>query len=72
MCSHKLKVENVLNRIFILLPESFPGVGLVGAGGVKNFGVGICDGPPSTARSSIYLTVGPIPGADPGFLVRVY
>ena len=24
----------------------------MGAGGVKNFSVGICDGPPSTARSS--------------------
>ena len=30
-------------------------VGLRGAGGVKNFCVGICDGPPSTARSSFNL-----------------
>ena len=29
-------------------------VGLQGAGGVKNFSVGICDGAPSPARSSIY------------------
>ena len=27
-------------------------MGLRGAGGVKNFSVGICDGAPSTARSS--------------------
>ena len=26
----------------------------MGAGGVKNFSVGICDGAPSTARSSYY------------------
>ena len=44
--------ENILNRIFILLPRSCPGMGLRGAGGVKNFSVGICDGAPSTARSS--------------------
>ena len=30
-----------------------PGVGLVGAGGVKNFSVGICDGASSTAHSSV-------------------
>ena len=29
-----------------------PQMGLRGAGGVKNFSVGICDGAPSTARSS--------------------
>ena len=33
MCSHIIKIENILNRIFIMLPESCPGVGLVGAGG---------------------------------------
>ena len=44
------KIENILNRIFILLPRSCPGVGLQGAGGVKNFSVGICDGAPSTVR----------------------
>ena len=32
-----------------------PGCG--GAGGVKNFSVGICDGAPSTARSSLTLKV---------------
>ena len=39
----------------ILLPRSCPGLGLRGAGGVKNFSVGICDGAPSTARSSFIL-----------------
>ena len=55
MCSHKYKIVNILNRIFILKPESCPGVGLVGAGGVKNFSVGICDVDPSTARSSFII-----------------
>ena len=34
-----------------------PGVGLGGAGGggVKNFSLGICDGAPSTAPSSLIL-----------------
>ena len=32
-----------------------PGVGLRGAGWVKHFSVGICDGAPSTARSSCLL-----------------
>ena len=53
VCSHKLKIENILNRIFILLPGPCPRVGLRGAGGVKNFSVGICDGAPSTTRSSL-------------------
>ena len=39
--------------LILLLPRSCPGVGLRGTGGVKNFSVGICDGAPSTARSSI-------------------
>ena len=53
VCSHKQKIDNILNRIFILLPRSCPGVGLLGAGGVKNLGMGICDGAPSTACSSL-------------------
>ena len=32
-------------------------LGVRGAGGVKNFSVGICDGAPSTARSSISLEI---------------
>ena len=53
VCSHKCKIQNILNRIFILLPRSCPGAGLRGAGGVKNFSVGICDGAPLTAHSSL-------------------
>ena len=49
------KIENILNRIFILLPRSCPGVGLQDAGGVKNFSLGICDGAPSTSRSSFFI-----------------
>ena len=49
----QIKDRNILNRIFILLPGSCPGVRLVGAGGVKNFSVGICDGAPSTTCSSL-------------------
>ena len=47
----------MLNRIFILLSRSGPGVGLLGAGGVKNFSVGIYDGALSTARSSFWLCI---------------
>ena len=53
MCSHIQKIDNILNRIFNLLPKSCPGMGLRGAGGVKNFGVGICDDAPSTVCSSL-------------------
>ena len=49
----QIKDRNILNRIFILLPGSCPGVRLVDAGGVKNFSVGICDGAPSTTCSSL-------------------
>ena len=35
-------------------------MGLRGAGGVKNFSVGICDGAPSTARSSFCYILGRI------------
>ena len=57
-CSHKSKIENILNRIFILLLGSCPWGGTWGAGGgggVKNFSVGICDGAPPTADSSCNL-----------------
>ena len=47
----QIKDRNILNIIFILLPGSCPWMGLWGAGGVKNFSVGICDGAPSFARS---------------------
>ena len=48
-----LKVKNILNGIFILLPWSCPGVGLWDAGGVKKFSAGICDGAQSTAHSRL-------------------
>ena len=50
-------MENILNRTVILLPGSCPRVGLGGAGGVKNFSVGIGDGAPSTARSSVERSI---------------
>ena len=49
------KIENIFNRSFILLPKLCPGMRLQGAGEVKNFSVSICNGAPSTARSSYYL-----------------
>ena len=44
-----------IEQNYLLLPGSCPGVGLgvQGGGGVKNFSVGICDGAPSTAHSSL-------------------
>ena len=51
----QIKDKNILIKIFILLPGSCPGWDLWVLGGVKNFSVGICDGAPSTARSSKYL-----------------
>ena len=53
MRSYKLKIENILNIIFILLLGSCPRVGTWVAGWVKNLSVGICDGAPSTAHSSL-------------------
>ena len=47
------KRENILNIILILLRESFARGGTWGCWGVKIFSVGICDGAPSTARSSL-------------------
>ena len=51
----QIKIEIILNKIFILLPRSCPGEGLRGAGGVNNFSLGICDGATSTANSSFYI-----------------
>ena len=56
VCSKKKKIENILNRIFILLLGSCPRGESWGCwGGVKNLSVVICDGAPSTARSSLLL-----------------
>ena len=53
-------IENILNRIFILLPGSCPRSGTWGAGGggggVKNFSAGICNCAPSTSRSSYHMS----------------
>ena len=51
----QIKDRKHIEQNFILLPRSCPWVGFLGAGGVKNFSVGICDGAPSTARSSFNL-----------------
>ena len=51
-----LKIENILNGIFILLLGSCMPQGRDFRGTrVKNFSKGICDGVPSTVHSSIYL-----------------
>ena len=44
-----------IEQKFVLLPGSCPGVRLGGAGGSQKLRVRICDGAPSTARSSILL-----------------
>ena len=46
MCSHKYKIETILNRILILLPGSWPGMGLVGAGGSQKLQHGDLRWPP--------------------------
>ena len=35
VCSHKCKIQKILDGIFILSPGSCPGVGLMGAGGAQ-------------------------------------
>ena len=57
MSISKIFIPNLckFSQIFILLPKPCPGVGLRGAGGVKNLNVGICDGAASTAHSSSIL-----------------
>ena len=42
-----------IEQYFQSVAKVMPRVGTAGAGGVKNFSVGICDGAPSPARSSI-------------------
>ena len=54
LCVFSQIKENILNRIFILLLGSCPRGGTWGCWGVKNFSVGICDGAPSTAHSSLH------------------
>ena len=54
----QIKDRKHIEHNFHSVARVMPGVGLVGAGGVKNFSVGICDGAPSTARSSIKMHSG--------------
>ena len=51
----QIKARKYIKKNFHSVARVMPRVGLVGAGGVKNFSLGICDGTPSTARSSISL-----------------
>ena len=44
-----------IEQNFHSVAKVMPQLGLGGAGGVKNFSVGICNGAPSTARSNKYL-----------------
>ena len=48
----QIKDRKHIEQNFHSVAKSCPGVGLRGAGGVKNFSEGICDGAPSTACSS--------------------
>ena len=51
----QIKDRKHIEQNFHPVAKVMPLVGTAGAGGVKNFSVGICDGAPSTARSSILL-----------------
>ena len=57
-------MENILNRIFILLLGSCPR-GDLGSWWVKNLDMGVCDGAPLTAHSSssllLYVLYGILP-----------
>ena len=47
----QIKDRNIIEQNFHSVAKDM----LRGAGGVKNFSVGICDGAPSTARSSYFI-----------------
>ena len=49
----QIKDRNHIEDNFHSVARVMHGFGLVGAGGFKNFSVGICDGAPSTAHSSL-------------------
>ena len=58
MCEFsQIKDRKHIEQNFHFVAKVMPPVGTVGAGGVKNFSVGICDGAPSTARSSFLIEV---------------
>ena len=44
-------IEYNFHSVVGVMPQGWD-LGVLGGGGVKNFSVGICDGAPSTARSS--------------------
>ena len=48
----QIKDRKHVEQNFHSVARAIPRMGLVGAGGVKNFSMGICDGAPSTARSN--------------------
>ena len=48
----QIKDRKHIEQNFHSVAKVMPRGGTAGAGGVKNFSVGICDGAPSTARSS--------------------
>ena len=51
----QIKDRKHIEQNFYSVAKVMPPVGTGGAGGVKNFSVGICDGAPSTARSSLII-----------------
>ena len=53
----QIKDRKHIEQNFHSVAKVMPGVGTAGAGGVKNFSVGICDGAPSTAGSSFHCEV---------------
>ena len=55
VCVLTKKDRKRIEQNFHSVARVMPRVGTAGAGGVKNFSVGICDGAPSTARSSLLL-----------------
>ena len=58
MCSEfsQIKDRKYIEQNFHFVAKVMPWVGTVGAGGVKYFSVGICDGAPSTVRSSFLFS----------------
>ena len=51
----QIKDTKHIEQNFHSVAKVMPRDGTGGSGGVKNFSVGICDGAPSTARSSFYF-----------------
>ena len=56
VCSHKQKMVNILNIIFILLPGVMPEGRDAGARGFKTLSVGICDAPHRLRLLVIFAT----------------